>query len=283
MLFKIDRCEIELGKAAHEAQQYLARLDADSGGNDASNPVNGVDNKSKRINVARGGGTAVGGPGPQSRIAHLRPCGNVGGDKGSRIKGRERRNHGSCREKLGGGASSNKNLINACDMRLEQALRALVSGADILASSRRDSVVGGSRGGSCGRIDRNTRDGRRCFSRIKQVPRQGQGQEDGDDHCRLAVGSGSDDDSRSVEGSEMEEGEESEGDGDRADKRAAACGRVGFGAVLLSGRKRSRSKHTGGARLRSRNTVIDGWLGEGGAEGGEGADAFVDLEDFIVG
>lgn len=42
--------------------------------------------------------------------------------------------------------------------------------------------------------------------------------------------------------------------------------------------KRRKSK---GARVRSRNVVIDGWLEEGEEEGAGQGDAFVDLEDFI--
>lgn len=58
------------------------------------------------------------------------------------------------------------------------------------------------------------------------------------------------------------------------------AGRRGHGASRFGGAsgKRRRSR---GARVRSRNVVIDGWLEEGGEEGGSREDAFVDLEDFI--
>lgn len=42
-----------------------------------------------------------------------------------------------------------------------------------------------------------------------------------------------------------------------------------------------KTRRSRGARVRSRNVVIDGWLEEGGEEGGSRDDAFVDLEDFI--
>lgn len=60
-----------------------------------------------------------------------------------------------------------------------------------------------------------------------------------------------------------------------ATERRGGSARDGFGGA--SGKRRKSRR----ARVRSRNVVIDGWLEEGGEEGGGREDAFVDLEDFI--
>lgn len=132
-----------------------------------------------------------------------------------------------------------------CGDGLGRALRLLVSGADTLVAWRREvSAKAKSRGGV----------------------RRKHG---------VSLGGGGDGNGEG-DGGDSEGGVEEDRGGGRGGKGRVNAG--GFGGALG---KRRRSGARG--RVRSRNRVIDDWLEEGGEEGGDRGDAFVDLEDFIDG
>lgn len=215
MLFKMDRCELEINKAAQRARQFLDHFEeADKGNANIETPGGG-------ISAAAGVGSAK-----------------------KRRRGRVRRSSGSSG---GGGAVGQARVkcvgetaTNPCDEQLGKALRLMIAGADTLAAWRRDASA-----------KENGRAGpKHGFSR-------GKGQ------AHRAQRSG-------VAGAE----DEGSGESGLEERRVASWDRFG--------RVPSKRRRLRGARVRSRNTVIDGWLEEGG-EGVDPADAFVDLEDFIDG
>lgn len=202
LLFKIERCELEIGTAAQKARQFLEHFE---GG--AKHSTGGAGTRDGRVGSAkkRARGCVGNGGGCQAKAKHaaLPPSGK-------------------------------------CDEKLENALRLLLSGADTLAAWRRDSAAK-----EKSRASRLNHGGKRGQARRGQQQGRGAGADDAE--------------------------EEEEG----VAERRGRCARDRFGGA--SG-KRRRSR---GARVRSRNVVIDGWLEEGGEEGGGREDAFVDLEDFI--
>ena len=204
MLFKIERCELEIGTAALRARQFLELFEEG-----AKHRTVGTCTRDGRVGSAK-----------------KRTRGCVGNDGG------------------GGGQAKAKEAAlppsGMCDEAVENAVRLLLTGADTLAAWRRDSAAK-----EKSRAARLNHEGKRGQARRGQ--RQGRG--------------------TAAEANDAEEEGESRGRGHG--------GRERFGGA--SG-KRRRSR---GARVRSRNVVIDGWLEEGGEEGGSREDAFVDLEDFI--
>ncbi|CBN77360.1 expressed unknown protein [Ectocarpus siliculosus] len=206
MLFKIERCELEIGTAAHKTRQFLEHFQ-DGEKNSAvkaetrSGGVRGATRKR-----ARGGCDKDGGGGDPAKAKKLEPGGST---------------------------------TISCDENLESALRLLLAGADTVAAWRRDSAAK-----EKSRAARPTHGGKRGQARRER--QQGLGP-----------------------GAEHEEGDEEEAGGRSNSVRHRFTGASG---------KRRRSRR---ARVRSRNVVIDGWLEEGGEEGGNRDDAFVDLEDFI--
>eukprot|EP00752_Nemacystus_decipiens_P007038 g6313.t1 len=206
MLFKIERCELEIGTAAHRARQFLEHFEEG-----AKHSAVGAGTRDGRVGSAKKRG---------------RGCfGNDGGRGG------------------GGGQAKARDaaipMSGKCDETVVNALGLLLSGADTLAAWRRDSAAK-----EKNRAARLNREGKRGQGRRGQ--QQGRGAAEADDAGEEGVS-------------------ERRGDGVR-DRFGGASGK----------RRRSR-----GARVRSRNVVIDGWLAEGGEEGGSREDAFVDLEDFI--
>lgn len=213
MLFKIERCEIEVGVAAQKARQFLQHFEQGV-------KKEGAKNSSAVKAETRGGG--VGSAKKRSRCC----VGNdVGGGGGGGSQAKAKRDAGT---------------TNRCDETLETALRLLVSGADTLAVRRRDSAAK-----EKSRAARLSRDGKKRG----HAPRGRQGQ-----------------------GVALADNEEEE---------VATEGRRSSGARDRFGGASGKRRRSRGARVRSRNMVIDGWLEEG-VEGGGREDAFVDLEDFII-
>lgn len=208
MLFKIERCELEIGTAAQRARQFLEHF-----GGGAKHSTVGTRTRDGRVGSAK---------------KRTRAC--VGNDSGGGGGG------GQATAKDAALPSSGK-----CDETVENALRLLLSGADTLAAWRRDSAAK-----EKSRAARLNHDGKRGQARRGQ--QQGRG----------AAAEADDAEEAGVSGTR--------GHGATRDRFGGASGK----------RRRSR-----GARVRSRNVVIDGWLEEGGEEGGGREDAFVDLEDFI--
>lgn len=219
VLFKMDRCELEVSKAAHRARQFLDHVEEDvqvkikiempGGGISAS--AAGVESakKGKRGSVGRSSSSSSGGSGGGSQA--------VSKDAGGTV-------------------------TNPCDLELGKALRLLLTGADTLAAWRRDASA-----------RKNARAGaKQRFSGDKGRARRAQ---------RSGVAG-------------AEDASEGSGEIGRAEQRVTSLDRFG--------RVPSKRRRLRGARVRSRNVVIDGWLDEGG-EGIDPADAFVDLEDFIDG
>lgn len=203
----MERCELEIGTAAHKARQFLEHFEAGA-------------KHSSAVGAGTRGDRCAG-----SARKRARDCvGNGGGGGG------------------GGQAKATDAALprNArrCDETLEKALRLLLSGADTLAAWRLDSAA---------------KDKSRA-ARLNHVGKSGQ-----------ARAAGTTASAAEVDHAEEEVPSERRSHGARE--------RLGW----ASG-KRRRSR---GARVRSRNAVIDGWLEEGGEEGGSREDAFVDLEDFI--
>ena len=203
MLFKIERCELEIGTAAQKARQFLEHF---GDGTKHSSTV--------------GAGTRDGHIGSAKKRARGRVGNNSGGG--------------------GGGfrlAKTKDGEIppgNQCDETLENALRLLLSGADTLAAWRRDSAA----------------KAKRRAARLNHGGKRGQARR-----------------GTAAEGHDAEE--------------EGVAGRRGHGARDRFGGASGKRRRSRGARVRSRNAVIDGWLEEGGEEGGSREDAFVDLEDFI--
>ncbi|CAM9274925.1 unnamed protein product [Laminaria digitata] len=221
VLFKMDRCELEIGKAAHRARQFLDHFEEDAlekakieTPGDGISAAAGVESakKRKRGRVGRSGGSSGSSSG--------------GGGGGGQAKAK----------RVGG------TVTNPRDEQLGKALRLLIAGADTLAAWRRDASA--KENGPAG---------------PKHGLSRGKGQ------ARRAKPSGV------AAAEDADEGSRESGGGERGVASWDRFGRV------PSTRRRLR-----GARVRSRNTVIDGWLEEGG-EGVDPADAFVDLEDFIDG
>lgn len=206
MLFKIERCELEIGTAAHKTRQFLEHFQdgAKNSAVKAETRSGGVGGATRKR--ARGGCDKDGGGGDPAKAKKLEPGGST---------------------------------TISCDETLESALRLLLAGADTVAAWRRDSAAK-----EKSRAARPKHGGKRGQARRER--QQGLGP-----------------------GAEHEEGNEEEAGGRSNSARDRFTGASG---------KRKRSRRT---RVRSRNVVIDGWLEEGGEEGGNLDDAFVDLEDFI--
>lgn len=209
MLFKIERCELEIGTAAQKTRQFLEHFQ------------DGAKNGAVKAETKSGG---VGG------ATRKRARGGCVGDKDGGAGGDSAK-----AKKLEPGAST----TISCDETLESALRLLLAGADTVAAWRRDSAAK-----EKSRAARPKHGGKRVQARRER--QQGLGH-----------------------GTAREDGDEEEAGGRSNSARDRFTGASGK-------RKRSRGK-----RVRSRNVVIDGWLEEGGEEGGNRDDAFVDLEDFI--
>lgn len=187
--------------------------------------------------------------------------------------------------RMGWGGGTGKVANNGRNEKLERALRTLVAGANTLAARRRESAAAGDRGnsrktGSHKRKGRNSSSGGvGSPSRRKNDGLRGRQRRTTDERCQEDGSSGD-------EGRDREDGDENDsaslddeqetgqGEGRRAGR--------GFRSGLASG-KQGRRRSRGVTRVRSRNTVIDGWLEETREGETNGADAFVDLEDFIVG
>ncbi|CAM9888917.1 unnamed protein product [Ectocarpus sp. 4 AP-2014] len=206
MLFKIERCELEVGTAAHKTRQFLEHFQdgAKNSAGKAETRSGGVGGATRKR--ARGGCDKDGGGGDPAKAKKLEPGGST---------------------------------TISCDETLESALRLLLAGADTVAAWRRDSAAK-----EKSRAARPKHGGKRGQARRER--QQGIGP-----------------------GAEHEDGDEEEAGGRSNSARDRFTGASG---------KRKRSR---GTRIRSRNVVIDGWLEEGGEEGGNRDDAFVDLEDFI--
>ncbi|CAM9253665.1 unnamed protein product [Scytosiphon promiscuus] len=201
MLFKIERCELEITTAAQKARQFLEFFEDSTQKSTREAETTGSSSVARARKRSR---TCVG----------HRGCGDGGNAKGKIDPGTRAR----------------------CDEKVEGALRLLVSGADTLAAWRRDSVAKAK-----SVANRSQRGGKKGHARHRHQEREHADDAGGE---RLTSGRGS---------------------GAR-DRFSGASG------------KRRRSSV---GRVRSRNVVIDGWLEEGGEEGGGRGDAFVDLEDFI--
>lgn len=212
MLFKIERCELEISTAAQKARQFLEHF-----AEDIKRSTGGADARNGRIGSAK-----------------KRARGYVGNDGGGGVGGRDGCG-GQAKAKHAGSPPSRK-----CDETVESALLLLLSGADTLAAWRRDSAAKEQR-----RAARLSHDGKRGQTRRGQKPGQGAAAE-----------------------------------ADDAEEEGVVEGR-GRGARVRFGGASGKRRRSTGARVRSRNVVIDGWLEEGGEEGGGRGDAFVDLEDFI--
>ncbi|CAM9282774.1 unnamed protein product [Ectocarpus fasciculatus] len=208
MLFKIERCELEIGTAAHKTRQFLEQFQ------------DGAKSSAVKAETRSGVGGAT------RKRAHGGCAGDKDGGGGS---------DPAKAKKLEAGGST----TISCDETLESALRLLLAGADTVAAWRRDSAAK-----EKSRAARPKHGGKRGQARRER--QQGLGR-----------------------GAAHEEGDEEEAGGRSNSTRDRFTGASG---------KRKRSR---GRRVRSRNVVIDGWLEEGGEEGGNRDDAFVDLEDFI--
>lgn len=217
MLFKIERCELEIGTAAQKARQFLEQFE-----------------EGTKRSGAVGAGARDGRVGSTKKRARGCCVGNGGGRAGAGGAGQAKAKHAAAAPPIG-----------KCDEAVEDALRLLLSGADTLAAWRRDSAAK-----EKSRAARLNHDGRRARAR--------QGQQQG----------------RGAAGEEAEAEADDEGQEGGAERRGGGA-RDRFGGA--SGKRRGSRR----ARVRSRNAVIDGWLEEGGEEGGSREDAFVDLEDFI--
>lgn len=287
LLFKMDRCELEIGKAARKAREYLdnfQRMD-NSGKLDA----HGEQDSADKVSGSHPRDCKTGGVGGR------RPGGNSSGIKqggSSRAKDCDKSRSGGVRTvggwETGGGACKIAKVNNACDHRLERVLGALVRGADTLAASRRDSAASIRSGcRSTGARKKRTSRGRGSgggegagvASNAGSMPqRQGRSSRSGQE----SVADGG------QEGDNSHEDRDSEDSvGSQRDSHASADENIGdggaFASGFLSGGRRGRKGSRRAARVRSRNTVIDGWLHESDEGHVNGADAFVDLEDFIVG
>eukprot|EP00903_Cladosiphon_okamuranus_P013494 g12569.t1 len=207
MLFKMERCELEIGTAAQRARHFLEHFE----------------DRAKHSTV--GAGTRDGRVGSAKKRARGR-VGNGGGGGG-----------GGCRQETAKGAESPQS--GKCDETLENALRLLLSGADTLAAWRRDYAA-------------------KEKSRAARFNHDGKSKRG---HARRGVAAAA---------AKADDAEEE-----------AVTGRRGNGARDRFGVASGKRRRSRGVRVRSRNAVIDGWLQEGGEEGGSREDAFVDLEDFI--
>lgn len=248
LVFKIERCELEIAKAAQRARQVLTYLEG---------PENsgGCGGTGKRSSTTVGSWEAVGG------------CADVRATKTPRPRDR---NKGMCNEGpsmgvsggFGGTPSASSICLPQghipCSKELVKVLRDLIAGADAMVARRRDAV---------GKSKNDTPLGshRRGVQRVHCRKRRRSQPGDGDHKVREEERS--DGDQGEIEGGDFVD---RSGNPDKGDSRSR-------GGTRLLSRRRSSSR----ARVRSRNPIIDGWLQEGGADG-DGADAFVDLEDFIV-
>lgn len=179
-------------------------------------------------------------------------AGHVGGHGGVRSAKKRGRIAGGGKR----GAFVDDSPVTMCEVMttryddaIERALQLLLSGADRLAAWRREF--------SARENEIFVERGRRRRSKSQKRRRA---------QADMRVSPSEDEDETVLLG------EESAGVG-----KDLALGQNSQGALTTSSRKSSRSR----MRLRSRNTWIDGWLAEGGEEGGDVGDAFVDLEDFI--
>lgn len=223
LLFKMDRCELEIGRAALRARRFL-------------------DNSHRREVLKNG----------DAVMKSESKAGQVGGHGGVRSAKKRGRVAGGGKRGAAvddSGVTPCEVITTKCDDAMERALCLLLSGADRLAAwrrefSARENEIFVERG--------RRREGKSQKRRRAQAEMRSSPSEDEDDTVLL--------------------GEESAGVG-----REVEMGRNSQGALTTSRRKSSRSR----MRLRSRNAWIDGWLAEGGEEGGDVGDAFVDLEDFI--
>lgn len=265
LLFKMDRFELEIGKAAQRARRFLGLLRHPR---PSDNAGTGAATGGSASRTAVGGGASGDSKGGVAVVVSI---------KDVKVRGRGAPSNvpkatPATSTSAGGDAPDGQQTLGArgassCDRALERALSALVSGADALAFRRQDALSradGGGRG-------RNARDGRRGRDRGKRKRAEGGREADTDSDPDSDAGRDTDADADSGSSARAEKGMAA---GRR--RRGSLPEEVdGAGAVKRWGRSR-------GSRIRSRNPVIDGWLEEGGAEESHGADAFVDLEDFIV-
>lgn len=226
LLFKMDRCELEIGRVAPRARNFL--------------------DHSHRREVSKNGDAVMK---SESKGGHVGGHGGVrSAKKRGRVAGGGKRG-AAADDSADTAVTTCEMTTTECDDAIERALRLLLSGADRLAAwrrefSARENEILVDRGR---RREGKSQKRRRAQAEVRVSP-----SEDEDDTVLLE--------------------EESVGVG-----KEVELGGNSQGALTTSRRKSARSR----MRLRSRNAWIDGWLAEGGEEGGDVGDAFVDLEDFI--